>query len=94
MPANFQGVLTITSNEPVAAVTLRLTNNQRFEDLYSTLPAVDLNHPPTGPQYLPQIADGGGFTTQIILVNTTPNSGTITITFFNDGGTQFTLPVQ
>jgi hypothetical protein len=86
IPLNFQGVMTLSSNLPIAPVTLRLTANQRGEDLYSTLPVVDLNNPPTGPLYLPQIADGGGFTTQIILIDTSPSSGTVTMNFFNDSG--------
>jgi hypothetical protein len=86
IPSNFQGVLTLSSNVPIAPVTLRSTTNQRGENLYSTLPVVDLNNPPTGPLYLPQIADGGGFTTQIILINTSPSSGSVTMNFFNDIG--------
>jgi len=86
IPTNFQGVLTLNSNLPIAPVALRLTANQRGEDLYSTLPVVDLNNPLAGPLYLPQIADGGGYATQIILVNTSSNSATVTMTFFNDAG--------
>ncbi|MBZ5536572.1 MAG: SBBP repeat-containing protein [Acidobacteriia bacterium] len=86
VPANFQGVLTLSSNLPITPVTLRLTTNQRREDLYSTLPVADLNNPPTGPLYLPQIADGGGYATQIILVNTGSGSGSVTMNFFNDIG--------
>jgi hypothetical protein len=92
IPANFQGVLTLSSTLPIAPVTLRLTTNQRGEDLYSTLPVVDLNNPPAGPLYLPQIADGGGYATQIILVNTGTVSGTVTISFFNDAGSQVQIP--
>jgi alpha-tubulin suppressor-like RCC1 family protein len=88
IPANFQGVLTLSSNLPIAPVTLRLTTNQRGEELYSTLPVVDLNNPPTGPLYLPQIADGGGCTTQIILINTGSGAGTVTMNFFNDLGSE------
>jgi alpha-tubulin suppressor-like RCC1 family protein len=92
IPANFQGILTLSSNVPIAPVTLRLTSNQRGEDLYSTMPVTDLNHPPAGPLYLPQIVDGGGYTTQIILVNTGSSAGTITINFFNDAGSQVQIP--
>jgi alpha-tubulin suppressor-like RCC1 family protein len=86
IPANFQGILTLSSNVSIAPVTLRLTSNQRGEDLYSTLPVTDLNNPPAGPLYLPQIVDGGGYATQIILVNTGSGSGTVTMNFFNDAG--------
>jgi hypothetical protein len=90
--ANFQGVLTLSSTVPIAPVTLRLTSNQRGEDLYSTLPVTDLNNLPADPLYLPQIVDGGGYTTQIILVNTGSSAGTITINFFNDAGSQVQIP--
>jgi phage baseplate assembly protein gpV len=86
IPSNFQGVLTLSSDVPTAPVTLRSTTNQRGENLYSTLPVVDLNNPPAGPLYLPQIADGGGFTTQIILINTSSSSGNVTMNFFNELG--------
>ncbi len=90
IPAEFEGVLTITSDEAIAPVTLRLTTNQRGEDLYSSLPVADLNNPPVGPLYLPQIANGqagpGFFTTQIIAVNTGSVAGTVTVNFFGDSG--------
>jgi alpha-tubulin suppressor-like RCC1 family protein len=92
IPANFQGILTLSSNVPIAPVTLRLTSNQRGEDLYSTLPVTDLNNPPAGPLYLPQIAVGAGYVTQIILVSTGDGSGTVTINFINDAGSQMQIP--
>jgi endo-1,4-beta-xylanase len=92
IPANFQGVLTLTSTVAIAPVTLRFTPNQRQEDLYSTLPVTDLDIPPTGSLYLPQLADGGGFATQIILVNTGSSSGNVTITFLNDNGNATRIP--
>jgi hypothetical protein len=94
IPSNFQGVLTLSSNVPIAPVTLRSTTNQRGENLYSTLPVVDLNNPPTGPLYLPQIADGGGFTTQIILINTSSSPGSITMNFHNDYGAGLQIPME
>jgi hypothetical protein len=94
IPANFKGVLTLSSNLPIAPVTLRLTQNQRGEDLYSTLPVVDLNNPPTGPLYLPQVADGGEYITQIILINTGSSSGTATVNFFNSIGSAVQIPLS
>ncbi len=92
IPANFQGVLTITSDQAIAPVTLRYTVNQRGEDLYSALPVADLNNPPLGPLYLQQIADGGGFTTQIILINTSYLSGNITVNLSGDVGDDLSIP--
>lgn len=92
VPADFKGMLTLTSNVPIAPVTLRLTNNQRGEVLFSTLPVADLNHPPSGQQILSQIVDGGSYTTQIILINVTSGGQTITINFFNDNGNTVSVP--
>src|SRR5438034_1668344 len=36
----------------------------------SDLPVADLKNLPSGPLYIPQIADGSGFRTQFILMNT------------------------
>lgn len=94
LPSNFQGVLTISSTLRVAAVTLRLTINQRGEPILSVLPVVDLNSPPRGPLFLPHIVNGGGFTTQFIGVNTTNAPGNLTIDFFNDQGVRVLPPIR
>lgn len=92
VPADFQGVLNITSNVPISPVTLRLTANQRGDNLFSTLPVADLNNPPTGMLYLPQVVNGGGFTTQIISISTSSGAGTETISFMNDNGQAINVP--
>lgn len=92
VPVDFQGVLWLQSNLPIAPVTLRLTTNQRAEQLFSTLPVANLNSPPTGAQYLAQVVNGGGYVTQIILINTTSGGGTVGIVFINDNGTTVFVP--
>ena len=92
VPANFQGVLNITSNVPISPVTLRLTANQRGDNLFSTLPVADLNNPPTGALFIPQVVNGGGFTTQIIFISTSTGPGTVTISFMVDNGQAVTVP--
>jgi hypothetical protein len=68
----FQGTFTFTSNIPVAAVALRGLKNERGEFLMSTLPVIDtMATPVSGVPILPDYADGGGWTTQILLVNPT-----------------------
>ncbi|MGB7624468.1 MAG: fibronectin type III domain-containing protein, partial [Terriglobia bacterium] len=91
LPAQYQGVLTMTSPVPLAAMTLRQTFNQRSEPIYSTLPVADLTHPPQGPLYIPQFADGGGYQTQLILINTSNSSSLIQIEFFNDQGANINM---
>jgi len=94
IPAEFRGVLTMGSNVPIAPVTLRLTANQRGDQILSTLPVADLNNLPTGALILSQVVNGGGYTTQIILINTSSNGGTITITFRDDNGNTVSVPLQ
>jgi len=83
---DFQGGLSLTSNVPISALTLRLTQNQRGQSIYSTLPIADLNSPPTGAVYIPQIADGGGYSTQIIVVNTANSPGAVHVDFYDSSG--------
>ena len=92
IPSEFKGVLTIQSNQPLALVTLRLTHNERGEEIYSTLPVADLNNPPVGPLFIPQVVDGGGFTTQIILINTSNGGETVGITFISPSGSTVVVP--
>jgi hypothetical protein len=86
VPVSFRGVLDITSPVPVAILTLRMTVNQRGETIYSTLPVADLNNPPQGQLFLPQIANGGGYQTQIIAIDTSSKGGKVFINLFDDKG--------
>src|SRR5262249_20128580 len=71
---SFKGSLTFTASAPVAVVALRGRTNERSEFLITTLPVVDLSAAPaTGGSgvVFPHYADGGGWTTQVVLVNPT-----------------------
>jgi photosystem II stability/assembly factor-like uncharacterized protein len=83
LPAGFTGVLDITSAVPFAALTLRSLLNERHDFLMTTFPIADQAIPP--PVVFPQIADGGGFITQVILVSSGSGSKT-TLGFFDDDG--------
>src|SRR5262245_20091181 len=64
------GTFTFTASAPVAAVALRGLMNERAEFLITTLPMVDLAAPPvTDTLLFPHYAEGGGWATQIVLVN-------------------------
>lgn len=81
------GSLEIISGIPVSVMALRATINQRSEILFTSTPVADLTSPnPPGPQVFPHFADGGGFTTALVLVNPrdTPLSGTLE--FFSSSG--------
>jgi hypothetical protein len=86
LPTDFQGQLTVTSNVPVAPLTLRLTTNQRGDSILSTLPVVDLKNLSAGPLYLTQVVDGAGYRTQFIVMNTSGQAGTVHIDIFDENG--------
>lgn len=68
----FQGSFSFTSDLPVAVIALRGFTNERSDFLMTTLPVADLAAAaPSGTQVLPHYADGGGWTTQIVLINST-----------------------
>jgi len=91
---DFQGVLTMTSSKPFVPLAQRLTVNERGENIYSMLAPADLQNPPTGPLFLPQIAFGAGFNTQITITDTGSNQETVDVLFYDDTGTTMNTPIQ
>ena len=73
------GTFTFTSSLPVGATALRGFVNERSDFLLTTLPVADLASTTTSDIVFPHFADGGGWTTQVILVNPSdfPVEGTI-----------------
>jgi hypothetical protein len=94
LPGEFQGVLTIASDVPVAPLTLRLTTNQRGETIASTLPGAAAGVNLAYPLIVPQIVDGGGYQTQFILLNPSLTPEQIRIDFLNDNGIPVGLPLN
>jgi sugar lactone lactonase YvrE len=94
VPASFQGAITISSNVAIGSVSMRVTQNQRGDTLYSTLPVADLNNPANGASIIPQFVVGGGFTTEIILLNTSSGAGTVHIDFLNDAAERIPVPMH
>ncbi len=83
----------MTSDQLLSVVALRLTINQRGEALLTTTPVVDLTRPSTtNPLYFPQLADGGGYTTSLVLMNTSSSIETGRLSIFADDGSA--LPVR
>lgn len=85
LPANFVGVLDISASQPFVALTLRSLRNARGDFLLTTFPIADLNQPSPSPMIFAQVADGGGYTTQIILLGT-GTSSTASVSFFGNDG--------
>jgi hypothetical protein len=85
LPSDFQTAtqfasLEIESDQPLSVLALRGTNNQRNDFLITTTPVADLTKFVSyDPVYFPQFADGGGYTTSLILLNTsnTTERGTL-----------------
>ena len=83
---NLIGTLTFTSSVPVGVIALRGLVNQRGEFLITTLPVVDTTVTVTGPTaVLPHFADGGGWKTQVVLVNPGETTKTGNISFYSQG---------
>jgi hypothetical protein len=83
--SSLTGSFTFSSNIPISVVALRGRINERSEFLMTTLPVTDLSAAPsTGSVVFPHFAAGGGWTTQIVLVN--PTDTTLT------GGLEFRDP--
>src|SRR5262249_20403533 len=85
--APFQGAFSFTSALPIGVVALRSYINEHGDFLMSTLPVVDTSIAAgTGNIVVPHFADGGGWVTQILLVNPTDTAMDGSIQFTNDLG--------
>src|SRR5262249_24329856 len=62
---------TFTSSEPVGAIALQSYINERADFLMATLPVAQISLTSTANIILPLFTAGGGWTTQILLVNPT-----------------------
>jgi photosystem II stability/assembly factor-like uncharacterized protein len=101
LPSDFQknvqfASLQIESNQPLSVLALRMTVNQKNQALLATIPVADLlQSPGTSYLYFPQFADGGGFTSSLILLNTSDRDekGILEI-LGDDGGPLVVNPVD
>ena len=83
--SSVNGTFTFTSSIPVSVIALRGLTNERSELLITTLPVAPLTPASEDTIYLPHLADGAGWTTQVILLNTTDETITGTVQFFGQG---------
>src|SRR5207247_2329971 len=95
-----QGSLLVTSNAPVAVMGLRFRGIN-----FSTLPATSLSADVAVPVIatgvggpgsilLPQFAGGGGWASQVVVMNTSAAALTIRIDLFKQDGTPFSLTLN
>jgi len=92
--SSVQGTFTFSSSVAISVIALRGLTNERGEFLMTTLPVSLLNVIDAGSsRVLPHFANGGGWTTQVILVNPTeiPQSGMVQ--FVGQGSASGTAPV-
>jgi hypothetical protein len=66
---SIQGTFTFSASALISVVALRGLTNERGEFLMTTLPVVELDSVTTEILTFPHFADGGGWHTQLILVN-------------------------
>ena len=85
LPAGFTGILDISSTMPFAALTVRLLYNENNDYLMTTFPVADMNRTAPSPIVFPQLADGGGYATQFILLST-GGASTTTIHYYDNDG--------
>jgi len=92
--ALMQGTFSFSSSVPVGVIAVRGFTNERSEFLITTLPVAAISTS-SNATILPQFADGGGWTTQIILTNPSDNPLTGTVQFFGPGSsTQSAAPLS
>ena len=94
-PSSLSGTFTFSSSAPVSVIALRGLTNDRSEFLITTLPVANLDTPALpGMVIFPHFAEGGGWTSQIILVNPTENPLVGTIQFLDNLGRAVTVGVN
>jgi hypothetical protein len=90
LPAGFSGVLDIKSTTPFAALTVRSLMNERNDFLMTTFPIADASQPAPSPIVFPQVADGGGYSTEFIFINPTREAHTV-LNFYSEDGTPWDM---
>lgn len=97
LPSDFQidmqpATLEISGDQPLSVTALRGTYNQRENFLMTTTPVADLTQPLSAEAiYFPQFADGGGYTTSLLLMNTSAATETGVLQLFDDNGNPFSV---
>ena len=97
VPHDFTGTLNISSDLPVSIIGLRFRGSN-----FSTLPVTNLSTPSGVPAYgtgiggtgavlVPEFAAGGGWATELVLINTGTGTLTVRADFFNQDGTAMTV---
>jgi hypothetical protein len=94
MPAAFAGTIAITSDRAVSVLGIRGRYNEASNFLMTTLPAISDGSAVISERIFPHLADGQGFTTQFILMDSGTGRSSGTIRFFNQQGQPLALRMQ
>jgi hypothetical protein len=81
----FTGTFTFTASAPIGVISLRGLTNERGEFLITTQTVASITTTSTGPLVMPHFADGGGWKTQVLLVNPTDSPISGIVQFFGEG---------
>ncbi|HYK92147.1 MAG TPA: SBBP repeat-containing protein [Acidobacteriota bacterium] len=65
------GTFSFSSSRPISVIALRGYVNERSEFLLTTLPVSEMSSAASDPVVFPHFADGGGWFTQLVLINPT-----------------------
>jgi len=80
-------ILEVTSDQPLSIMALRMTLNQRNEALFTSMPIADMSESLTTTSLdFPQIADGGGYQTTLVFMNTSDSLEAGVISFMDNDG--------
>ena len=92
MESPFSGTVLITSENPVSVTGLRGRYNEASNFLVTTLPVIPDGPAGNAERVFPHLADGEGYSTQFILINSGSNPAAGAINFFNRQGQP--LPIR
>jgi hypothetical protein len=97
LPENFVtttkfGTLEIAGDRAISILAMRMSVNQRSEILFTSTPIADLTAPSSiSPLYFPQMANGGGYISTVVLLNISDELESGTLKLYNDGGSALTV---
>jgi hypothetical protein len=74
-------------------MAIRGSTNERSEFLMAPLPIVDTSSTSTAASIVPHVADGGGWITEVLLVNPSDDAVAGTIQFFSSGGQTLSVTI-
>jgi hypothetical protein len=89
-----QGSLEVVSDQSIELLTLRGTYNAQGEFLFTTLPVADYAAESKGALLFAHFADGGGYSTQTVVLNPSDAAGQITLRYLSSTGTPRLVDVK